>query len=152
MEIFGVTISPAVIWFIIGIILFLLEMTAPGIFFLFFALGAIIVGIICLFADGLSLEWQLLIFSASSVIMLLTLRRYVRKLFSGFSESGDTEKKYDEFVGETVTVVEPIHPPKIGKVELHGSLWKAESDEPIGKGELVEVTGKKNITLFVKPK
>ncbi len=39
-----------------------------------------------------------------------------------------------------------------GKVFLHGELWNARSEEPIGKGEKVVVTGVDGLELIVKKK
>ena len=41
----------AVIWFIIGFVLFLLEFVVPGLILFFFAAGAWIVALLCLFFE-----------------------------------------------------------------------------------------------------
>ena len=48
-------------------------------------------------------------------------------------------------------VIKEIDPKKRGKVEFHGSHWSATADVAIKKGATVEVIGKENITLKVKP-
>lgn len=141
---------PAVIWFIIGLVLFLLELAVPGLVLLFFGMGAWLTALICLLTSP-SLDIQLLVFILSSVIFLVTLRKYVNKLFSGRKKT-ETNKgeNMEDNSGEKAIVVETIIPPRKGKVEFHGTNWNAEADEQIDAGTTVEIIGKTNLTLNVK--
>jgi len=141
---------PAVIWFIIGLVLFLLELAVPGLVLLFFGMGAWLTALVSLLASP-SLDIQLLVFILSSVIFLVTLRKYVNKLFSGRkkTEINNGENSEDN-IGEKAIVVEAIIPPRKGKVEFHGTNWNAEADGQIDSGATVEIVGKSNITLKVK--
>jgi membrane-bound serine protease (ClpP class) len=51
-------------------------------------------------------------------------------------------------MGEIGVVTTPIAPE--GKVSIHGEFWNATSDQPIEKGEKVQVTEVKNLKLKVK--
>ncbi len=51
-------------------------------------------------------------------------------------------------IGEIGTVVTALAPE--GKVAIHGEFWKAESEQPIGEGEKVQVIGVNNLVLKVK--
>ncbi len=51
-------------------------------------------------------------------------------------------------IGEIGTVVTALTPE--GKVAIHGEFWKAESEQPIGEGEKVQVIGVNNLVLKVK--
>jgi membrane protein implicated in regulation of membrane protease activity len=141
---------PSVIWFIIGLVLFLLELAVPGLVLMFFGMGAWIVAILCLIFN-VSLDIQLIVFILSSVLFLITLRKYVSKLFSGRKQT-ETNKgeNQEDYIGENVLVVETISPPRKGKVELHGTYWNAEADIEIKKGTTVEIIGKESLTLKVK--
>jgi membrane protein implicated in regulation of membrane protease activity len=141
---------PAVIWFIIGLVLFLLEMAVPGLVLLFFGMGAWLTAIICLVASP-SLDVQLLVFILSSVIFLVTLRKYVNKLFSGRKKTETNNgENIDDYIGEKAVVVESIIPPKKGKVEFHGTNWSAEAEVQIESGATIEIIGKDNLTLKVR--
>ncbi len=141
---------PAVIWFIIGLVLFLLELAVPGLVLLFFGMGAWLTALICLIANP-SLDVQLIVFILSSVIFLVTLRKYVSKLFSGRKKT-ETNKgeNIEDNAGERAIVVESIIPPRKGKVEFHGTNWNAEADGQINSGATVEIVGKTNLTLKVR--
>ena len=143
-------LTPEVIWFLVGLVLLVMEFILPGLVIGFFGVGAWIVAIICLITD-LSLNAQLGIFIASSVLSLLVLRRWIKGVFLGHAGSKqDLTQNLDEFVGQRTVVKEKVLPKLGGKVEFHGSNWEARADEEIAEGAAVEIVSKNNITLKVK--
>lgn len=146
---FDIFKNPTVTWFIIGVVLLLIELAAPGLVLLFFGAGAWVVALICLFAD-ISLSIQILIFILASSISLALLRKYLRTQF--FKQGkGNVSTEDDEFAGQKVPVLAPIKPGVPGKVEFKGTQWTAMSDVEIDKGEIVEIIDKQSINLIVKP-
>jgi len=143
-------LEPWVIWFLIGLALLLLEFSIPGVIFFFFGIGAWITAFITLFRD-ISLNTQLAIFIISSVMLLIFLRKWLKTVFVGRTIDENIPKDFDEYVGEKTTVIEEITKNKKGKVEFRGSIWDAESNETIPAGTAVEIIGRNNITLVVKP-
>jgi len=143
-------LMPELIWFLIGLVLLLLELALPGLIIFFFGVGACIVALVCLLTD-ISLNTQLLIFLLSSILSLLCLRRWLKGIFMGFIVSKqDMTENLEEFIGHRAVVKEKITPYAPGKVEFHGTNWEALADEEIAVGTLVKITGKDNITLKVK--
>jgi len=65
-------IKPVVVWFLIGLVLLILEFLMPGVIFFFFGIGAWITAIITLFTD-VSFNTQLAIFIISSVMLLIVV-------------------------------------------------------------------------------
>jgi inner membrane protein len=142
--------DPTVIWFIVGLVILVLELAVPGLILFFFGVGAWLVALLTLLFD-ISINAQLLIFFTTSVILLFSLRKWVRQLFTGkMGISKNDDESSGDMVGERATVVEAIIPPSKGRVEIHGTNWTAESDIEIKAGEIVEIIGKKNLTLRVK--
>jgi len=142
--------KPELIWFVIGLVMLLLEFSMPGLVIFFFGVGAWLVAAICLFAD-ISVNTQLIIFILASVLLLITLRKWLKNTFIGRSASKKTSDEIsEEFLGEKAKVLKEITPETKGRVEFHGSTWDAESDENIPEGTTVEIIGKDNITLKVK--
>ena len=143
-------LKPELIWFVIGLILIILEFLIPGLITIFFGIGAWIVSVICLFLD-ISLNLQLSIFLISSVLLLVSLRKWFKTLFTRKPGTGRAEDEVaDEFIGRKAVVTEKITPNRKGRVEFRGSYWTAESDETIPEGASVEILDKDNITLIVK--
>jgi membrane protein implicated in regulation of membrane protease activity len=143
---------PEIIWFVIGLLLILLEFTMPGIILVFFGIGAWIVTIL-VYADILqSVTSQLFVFAAASLILLLVLRRWVKDKFYGhISGSQDLSQNLDEFTGMKVHVLSDVVPGKTeGIVEFKGANWSAVSDEEIKSGETGVIMKNDGLTLIIK--
>lgn len=138
--------NAAVIWFLLGFILFLLEFAIPGLILFFFAIGAWIVAILTFFFD-VSLNLQLVIFLGSSIITILLFRKSLKNIM--WSRKNATEIE-DEFIGKTGKAETFIGPGQNGKVDFKGTSWDAKSDDIIEKGENVTVIGNESILLIVK--
>jgi len=144
-------LKPEVIWFVVGVVLLIMEFAVPGLIIFFFGIGAWIVALICFLAD-ISLNAQLLIFISSSVLCLLCLRKWLKSIFIGHVKAKQNMKEdLADFVGQKAVVINKITPKLGGKVEFHGTNWDADADEEIADGVAVEITGKENLTLKVKP-
>jgi membrane protein implicated in regulation of membrane protease activity len=143
--------SPELIWFIVGLFLLLAEFIVPGLIIAFFALGAWLVAAVCLLRP-LSLNAQLGLFIGSSVLSLLVARKWVAGMFKGFTTGKqDTNVDLNDFIGQRAVVTRAIAAKLPGKVEFHGTHWTAEAHQDIAEGSVVEITGKDNLTLKVKP-
>ena len=143
-------LKPELIWFLVGILLLVLEFMMPGLIIAFFGFGACVVALVCLLTD-ISLNAQLLIFIGSSVLSLVCLRKWLRGIFLGHTSSRQNLKEdIKEFAGQKVVVKEKIMPNIGGKVEFNGTNWQAQADEEIAAGAIVEIIGKDNLTLKVK--
>ena len=146
-------LKPELIWFLVGLVLLVLEFIMPGLIVGFFGAGAWIVAIICLFSAYVagSINTQLIIFIIASVLSLLLLRKWLKGMFIGHTKSQqDLTEDMKEFIGERAVVKEKITLKAGGKVELHGTNWEAEADEEIAEGTVVEIIAKENLTLKVK--
>lgn len=146
-------LRPELIWFLVGLVLLVLEFIMPGLIIGFFGAGAWIVAVICLFSVYVqgSINVQLIVFIIASVMSLLLLRKWLKGIFIGHVKSTqDMTQDLNEFIGERAIVKEKITLNAGGKVELHGTNWEAEADEEIAEGTVVRIVGKDNITLKVK--
>jgi membrane protein implicated in regulation of membrane protease activity len=151
MEFLAKGLYPPLIWFIIGLILIILEFANPGIVLVFFGIGAWMVALLCLFLS-ISINTQLAVFLISSILLLVFLRKWFKKLFKGKSEmTEEKEEILDQFFGKKALVTKAISSDVGGKVEFQGTYWDAESYETIPEGETVEIIDRNNITLIVKP-
>jgi len=141
---------PELIWFIIGLVLFLLELVLPGFVIFFFGVGAWITALLCLIAEpGINL--QAIVFAVTSALSLVLLRRMIQKKFF-YSKDELSKEVEDEFTGREAVALEDFTSGKNGKVEFKGTSWKAESDSEISKGQTVIIKNKENFKLIVEPK
>lgn len=139
-------------WAMAGIVLMLSEFAVPGLILFFFGWGALFTALVCWMLPGLSLHWQIGLFTLFSLGSLFGLRRFLKKVFTG--RSSGTGAAYDEqglMVGARGEVTEPIEPGRYGRVTINGAGWKAVAKAPISKGELVEAVEQQNLTLTVQP-
>jgi len=141
---------PELFWFLIGLVLFLLELVVPGFVIFFFGVGAWVTALVCLIATpGTNL--QIIIFAITSVLSLIALRRIIQKKFFYNKENLSAEVE-DEFTGKEGIATVDFTSENKGKVEFRGTTWKAESTSPIKEGQTVIVVEKVNFTLIVEPK
>ena len=143
-------LTPEIIWFLVGLVLLIMEFVSPGLIIAFFGVGAWIVALVCLITD-IGINTQLIIFIIASVLSLLCLRKWLKGIFIGHAVSKQNLKEnLDEFIGQKAVVKEKIVPKAGGKVEFHGTNWLAQADEEIAEGVMVQIISKDNITLKVK--
>ncbi|MEN8226507.1 MAG: NfeD family protein [Bacteroidota bacterium] len=141
--------DPAVIWFLIGLGLLLLELLLPGLVILFFGTGAWVTALVCAITD-VNLNWQILIFLVASLLGLILLRKYLKRRFFSRTDK-EIQDQLEEFIGRKARAVEEFKN-GAGKVEFKGTRWSARSSEPVSKGDWVTIQSKESLTLNVKPK
>lgn len=146
------SLSPVLIWFLVGLALALLELLAPGIVLIFFGVGAWVTAVTTWIGLTTTLWSQLIVFTVTSVLLVLLLRRWIRNRFFGHqSDLRDGKVDLDEFAGKTVKVTKPVRPgSRDGRVEFKGAEWTAVSDESFDAGELAEILAADGIVLFIK--
>ena len=140
--------DPAVIWFLIGLGLMLLELILPGLVILFFGAGAWVTALACVIFHP-NLNWQILIFLVASLLGLILLRKYLKKRFFGKTDK-EVLDQLEEFIGHKAKAIEDFKDGS-GKVEFKGTRWSARSDDPVSKGAWVTIQSKESLILNVKP-
>lgn len=140
--------DPAIIWFLIGLVLIIAELMVPGVILVFIGVAAWIVAILA-WCGVESFSIQMWVFGLVSIGLVVFARRYVKDWFRG-SETTAEGHLDEEFVGKIVTVLESIEPGDFGKVELKGAQWIAFSEVSLAAGSKAEVIARDNITLEVR--
>lgn len=141
---------PDLFWFFLGLAFFLLELMIPGFVIIFFGVGAWVTSLTCLIANP-GLDLQIIIFSLTSILTLLLLRKMLTKRF--FKEGEDSPTTLaDEFIGKEAIALEDIKGGKKGKIEFKGTTWTASANDDIKSGQTVIITDKKSIQLIIKSK
>jgi inner membrane protein len=142
--------KPELLWFFVGLILFLAELVLPGFVIFFFGVGAWITALVCLVAHP-GINMQFVIFGVTSVLSLAALRRMIQKKFF-YSKEDLSEGVEDEFTGKEAKALSEFGPGIQGKVEFKGTTWKAESQSLITVGQIVLIKEKLSFKLIVEPK
>ena len=137
-------------WMAVGLVLVVLELAAPGGFFIiFFGLAAIVVGALVFLDVGGPLWVQLLAFSVLSAVALLLFRNPLMRRMK-FDRGTDD---LDNLTGEPATALDDIAPAEAGRVELRGTTWRARNggQAPIARGSRVRVVAIDRLTVVVIP-
>jgi inner membrane protein len=132
-------------WFILAVLLFVLELALPGIHFLWFGMAAVVVGLLAL-ATGLAWPYQVIAFGIIAVLTVFIVRRYVRPDVSK-SDLPDLNERALQYVGRSLVVEEAIENGR-GKVRVGDSVWQAEGPDVLA-GSRVKVTGARGTVLVV---
>lgn len=136
-------------WVIFGVVLMALETVIPGVYFLWFGISAIVVGILAFaFGDALSQPWELVLFAIISVATVFWVRNFAN-LQPVESEDKDLNLRSAQYVGRVVLVEEAISGGR-GRVRVGDTLWPASgADTP--KGAHVRITGAHGTVFTVEP-
>ncbi|MFS8351536.1 NfeD family protein [Bacillus nitratireducens] len=134
-----------VIWFIIAGILFIAEMLSITFYMLWLGIGAVVGGLIALFApDALFLQ------VVAGAIVSLTLTFFTKRISKNFREAKGFTDTVDKLVGKKGIVMQTITSEVNGIVKVDGDTWTAISDIPIDAGEKVVVIKRHSTILQVK--
>ncbi|MDR3499347.1 MAG: NfeD family protein [Parvibaculum sp.] len=117
-------------WWIAAAVLAILELVVPGIFFIWLAGAAAVVGAIILAVD-LPVTVQVALFAVFSVVAVWGSRRYLGR-HPIESDQPLLNQRAATYVGRVVTLEQPIENGR-GKVRIGDTLWLAEGpDLPAG--------------------
>ena len=136
-------------WVILGLVLLVLEILAPGTMFLWFGVAALLVGSIGFLV---SLSWQsaFILFGVLSLISVVIGRYILGRISSKTTDKPLLNERAQALVGQVYQLDDPIENGQ-GRVKVNDSYWRvAGPDCPTGTK--VEVIGGKGSLLEVAPK
>jgi hypothetical protein len=139
--------EPGWIWLIVAVVLFTLDVLAPGFFMLWFAVAAIVTGL-TVFLLPLATVWQILVFCAASIGSLA-----IGRVLWGGSRDDESDKpllnqRAQQLVGRTYVLATAIRGGK-GRITAGDGSWTVRGPE-LPEGELVRVTGADGTELIVE--
>ena len=136
-------------WLAIGLILIALEMAASGGFYvIFFGIAAIAIGGLHLFDLAGPLWFQLLLFSAISIVSLMVFRSPLLRLLGLDGPGVDV----DSLVGEIALPSDDIPPGEVGRAELRGTVWSARNSSAVllKRGQRCKVVKVERLMVFLE--
>lgn len=133
-------------WFILGVVLLILEVLVPGTFMLWLGLSAIAVGVIAL-AVTMSWQIQIILFAVLAIGSVLLWR----KLAGGRDEvSAPTlNRRGDAFIGRVFTLEKPIVDGN-GSVRAGDGVWLVRGPD-LPAGARIRVVSSDGGALVVTP-
>lgn len=125
-------------WFILGAVLVVLEVFAPGAVFLWLGIAAGITGIVQLLIPTLEWQSQALIFAVLSVLCVLAGRHFVARRPPETDHPG-LSRRAEQHVGKVHVLSDSIRDGR-GKVVIDDTTWTVTGDD-LPKGTRVRITG-----------
>lgn len=139
------------IWMVLGFLLLILEILAPGFFLLWIGLAAIATGTVSLALWGAAIwPWQVqvLVFLALSLAFVFA----GKKVMAARGDDSDQpllNQREKQLVGRTAILTEPIAEGH-GRIKLGDTQWRVKGPD-LPSGARVKVTGVEDSVLLVEP-
>ncbi len=108
-------------WWILALILFIVELAAPGIFFLWLGLAAVVTGFLSWLAPGLGWQIEFAVFAVLGVVAAVVGRRYW-KPGKIASDNPTLNKRASQFIGQTFTLETAIENGH-GRIKIGDGGW-----------------------------
>jgi inner membrane protein len=136
-------------WILLGLLLAAIELATPGgFFFIFFAVSALLVGMLEVLhiLERDTLQWGLF-----SVLSLVCLAFFRKPLLERMNREARTEA-VDSLVGELATTAAPIPAGDHGRAEVRGATWTVRNVDavPLAGGERCRVVAVSGLELDIR--
>lgn len=134
-------------WLTSAVLLLIVELLAPGMFFLWLAVAAALTGILLLVLPDLSLNHQLVAFSVLAILNIGLFRRYFKR-YPTTTDEPRLNRRAEQYIGRVFTLEHPIVNGQ-GRLRVDDSWWKIEGDD-CAAGEKVKVVAAEGVLLQVQ--
>ncbi len=134
-------------WWIVALVMFVLELTAPGVFFLWLGFAAVVVAALDLVID-MSWQAEVGLFAVLSVISLVLSRRFLS------ARPADTDKpnlnrRMQNYVGQNFVLEQPIVNGR-GELKIDDTIWKIRGKDAEA-GAWVRLADVDGLVFVVEP-
>jgi membrane protein implicated in regulation of membrane protease activity len=127
-------LSPSIMWLLAAVLLLLVELLTPGLFFFIsFAFGSLFGALAAVL--GYSFWWQSGIALGISLIQFFAMRRRLKQ----FTDSVHAPTNVHALQGKKGVVLAEISPLQSGSVKVGGEQWAASSSMLCAEGAVVKV-------------
>lgn len=134
-------------WLVLGVVLVILEIFSPGVFFLWLGIAAGLVGLVLFVLPNIGWPTQLLLFALFSLLSVVASRRYLNR-HPIETDEPTLNRRGEQYVGRRFTLSAPIVN-GTGKIRVDDSTWKIRGPE-CPAGSRVRVTGVEGVVLTVE--
>ena len=125
-------------WWLLGLVLVVVEMVAPGFFLLWIGLAAGVTGLVLFIVPGMGWQVQFVLFGVLALASVAAARYYVRRNPIR-SEDATLNRRGSQYVGHVFNLDEAIVN-GVGKVKVGDGWWRAQGPD-LPAGARVKVVG-----------
>jgi inner membrane protein len=139
-------------WVVFGVILILSEIALTTFFIFWFGVAAVMLGGILFIAPGLSLSWQIFIWTLLSSVLALFWFKYLKPLSIDRTKAGLSR---EAIIGEVGQVISAPNAEKRGRMRFPAPIlgadeWLIIASEPLSEGDRVRVKDVSGNSLIVE--
>jgi membrane protein implicated in regulation of membrane protease activity len=134
-------------WWAFSALLLIVELLAPGMFFLWMAEAAALVGILLLFVPALAFEYQVIAFSVMSILSIAAFRKFLKK-HPIETDQPLLNLRTAQYIGRLFTLEQPIVNGQ-GKIRVDDTTWKIRGED-CPAGTKVRVVDAEGVVLRVE--
>jgi membrane protein implicated in regulation of membrane protease activity len=114
-------------WWVLALILLVIEILAPGFFFLWMAVSGFITGCMVLLIPAASMNMQVMVFSVLSVASIIVWKFYGKK-HPTESDHPLLNQRGSQYIGRVFSLYKPIENGE-GKIKVDDSIWKVHGED-----------------------
>ena len=133
-------------WLSLGVVLVAVEILAPGVYFLWLGIAALLVGGVSWLWPDLHWQYQVLLFALFCVADVALSRRWMRSRPDA-SDQPHLNRRGEQYVGRLLTIDQPIVD-GVGRIHVEDTMWRATGPD-LPAGARVRIVGVDGATLKV---
>jgi membrane protein implicated in regulation of membrane protease activity len=114
-------------WWVLALILLIIELLAPGFFFLWMAASGLVTGLLLWLMPALDIQLQVSIFSVLSVVAITVWKLY-GKNHPTVTDHPLLNKRGQQYIGRVFSLYQPIENGE-GKIKVDDSIWKVHGED-----------------------
>ncbi len=138
-------------WLILGILLVTIEILAPGAYFLWGGIAAIIVAILLLALPELTFPLQVIFFTVLTIAAAITYKQY-RKRYPSTNDEPALNRRTERYINQTFTLTAPIINGR-GTLKADDATWDIRGDDaPAGSHVRVTAADDQVLTVVIVDK
>lgn len=134
-------------WVLLSVVLVILEIFSPGVYFLWLGIAAGLVGVLLWLVPELGWQFQLLAFALLAIASVALGRAWLGRS-PAQTDAPALNRRGEQYIGRIVTLDQPIVNGQ-GKIRIDDTTWKIEGPD-CAAGNRVKITGTRGVVLVVE--
>lgn len=114
-------------WWVLALVFLVVEILAPGFFFLWMAASGFITGIMVWLIPSVSMNVQVFVFSILSIIAIAVWKFYLKK-HTTETDQPLLNKRGAQYIGRVFNLYQAIENGQ-GKIKVDDSIWKVQGED-----------------------
>jgi membrane protein implicated in regulation of membrane protease activity len=114
-------------WWVLALILLVVELLAPGFFFLWMAASGFVTGCLLLLVPAIDIKLQVFIFSMLSIAAITAWKLFGKK-HPITTDHPLLNKRGAQYIGRVFSLYKPIENGE-GKIKVDDSIWKVHGED-----------------------